>query len=228
LRTAKEEIMMSSFRLVLRAGPTTGKAFPLEKEEMFIGREANNDVVINDPEVSRRHARLFVQGGNMILEDLGSTNGTSVNGQRLTGPYVLRAGEIITLGEKITLLFESAAVDDNATMAASRISSQPKYPPQAPQPPQVYQTPAAQQPVYAPPPAPRYQAPPPPPAFSGQIPASPQPVKPARKNTTIWIVVVIVVLLFLICACAGIIYYIDANSLWCSLPVPRSIFQGCP
>ncbi len=99
---------MSNFRLVLRAGPTPGKVFSLDKDEMFIGREANNDITINDPEVSRRHARLYVQGGNMILEDLGSTNGTSVNGQRLTGPYVLRAGEIITLGEKITLLFEFA------------------------------------------------------------------------------------------------------------------------
>lgn len=219
--------MMSSFRLVLRAGPTPGKVFPLEKDEMFIGREANSDIVINDPEVSRKHARLFVQGGNMILEDLGSTNGTSVNGQRLTGPYVLRAGEIVTLGEKITLLFESVASDPNATMASSRMSSQPQFTAQSPQPP-AYQPPAAQPPVYAPPPpAPRYQ--PPPPAFSGQIPASPQPVQaPARKNSTVWIIVVVVILLFLICACAGIIYYIDANSLWCSLPVPKSIFQGCP
>ncbi|MGD0006001.1 MAG: FHA domain-containing protein [Anaerolineaceae bacterium] len=220
--------MMSSFHLVLRAGPTPGKVFPLEKDEMFIGREANNDVVINDPEVSRKHARLYVQGGNMILEDLGSTNGTSVNGQRLTGPYVLRSGEIITLGEKITLLFESLAADDNATMASSHIPSQPQFTPQPPQPP-AFQTPPPQPPVYAPPP-PRYQAPPSPPAFSGHVPASPQPVRPPakKKSSTVWIIVVVVVLLFLICACAGIIYYIDANSLWCSLPVPRSIFQGCP
>ena len=221
--------MMSGYRLVLRAGPTPGKAFPLEKDEMFIGREANNDITINDPEVSRRHARLFVQGGNMILEDLGSTNGTSVNGQRLTGPYVLRAGEVITLGEKITLLFESVVVDDNATMASSRGSSQPPYPPPTSQPPQPYQAPHPQQPVYAPPPPARYQAPPPPPAYSGQVPANPPPIQPAKKsNATVWIIVVVVIVLFLICACAGIIYYIDANSLWCSLPVPRSIFQGCP
>ena len=220
---------MSNFRLVLRAGPTPGKAFPLDKDEMFIGREATNEIVINDPEVSRKHARLFVQGGNMILEDLGSTNGTSVNGQRLTGPYVLRPGEIITLGEKITLLFESVAVDDNATMVgSSHIPSQPQYPPPAAQPPQVYQAPHPQQPAYAPPPPPRYQAPPPPPAYSGQIPVSPQQAPPPKKNTTVWVIVVVVILLFFICACAAVIYYIDANSLWCSLPVPRSIFQGCP
>jgi pSer/pThr/pTyr-binding forkhead associated (FHA) protein len=219
--------MMSNFRLVLRAGPTPGKAFPLEKDEMFIGREANNDITINDPEVSRRHARLFVQGGNMILEDLGSTNGTSVNGQRLTGPYVLRAGEIITLGEKITLLFESVANDANATMASSRISSQPQYTAQSPQPPQVYQAPPPQPPVYAPPPSPHYQAPPPPPAFSGQIPASPEPLQPAKKNTTVWIIVIAIVLLAIICACA-LILYLAPTSFWCSLPVPRTIFTGCP
>jgi len=220
---------MSSFRLVLRAGPTPGKAFPLEKDEMFIGREANNDVVINDPEVSRKHARLFIQGGNMILEDLGSTNGTSINGQRLTGPYVLRAGEIITLGEKITLLFESLAADPNATMASSRIPSESQFTAQSPQPPAVYQAPPAQPQFRAPPPPPRYQAPPPPPAYSGQIPASPFPNQPpAKKNSAVWIIVIVVVLLFLICACVGIIYYIDANSLWCSLPGARSIFPGCP
>jgi hypothetical protein len=217
---------MSNFRLVLRAGPTPGKAFPLDKDEMFIGREANNDITINDPEVSRKHARLFVQGGNMILEDLGSTNGTSVNGQRLTGPYVLRAGEIITLGEKITLLFETTGNDANATMASSRIPSQPQYIPQSPQPPQVYQAPQPQSPVYAPPPA-RYQAPPPPPAFSGQIPASPQAGQPAKKNTTVWVVVVVIVLLALVCACGAVLYFAP-TSFWCSLPVPRSIFSGCP
>jgi predicted component of type VI protein secretion system len=216
--------MMSNFRLVLRAGPTPGKAFPLDKDEMFIGREANNDITINDPEVSRKHARLYVQGGNMILEDLGSTNGTSVNGQRLTGPYVLRAGEIITLGEKITLLFESVSSDANATMASSRISSQPQF---NAQPPQVYQTPPPQPPVYAPPPAARYQAPPPPPAFSGQIPASPQPAQPAKKTATVWVIVVVIVLLALVCACVAIFYFAP-TSFWCSLPVPRTIFSGCP
>ena len=218
---------MPNFRLVLRAGPTPGKAFPLDKDEMFIGREANNDITINDPEVSRKHARLYVQGGNIILEDLGSTNGTSVNGQRLTGPYVLRPGEIITLGEKITLLFESLVNDDNATMASARISSQPQFPAQSPQPPQTYQSPSPQPPVYAPPPPPRYQAPPPPPAYAGQIPASPLSHQPAKKNTTVWVIVVVIILLAIICACVAILYFAP-TSFWCSLPVPRSIFTGCP
>jgi predicted component of type VI protein secretion system len=215
---------MSNYRLVLRTGPTPGKAYPLEKDDMLIGREANNDVVINDPEVSRKHARLYIQGGNMILEDLGSTNGTSVNGQRLTGPYVLRAGEIITFGEKITLVFESLVADSNATMASSRFPSPPPFT----SPPLEYQAPPVQAPVYAPPPPlATYQAPMP--AFSGQIPASPLPDQPAaKKSNLVWIIVVIVILLFIICACAGIVWYIDSQSLWCSLPGAKSIFPGCP
>src|SRR5512146_1217317 len=111
--------MGPSFRIVMRSGPTPGKAFPLEKVELFIGRDLSNDVVINDPEISRRHSRLFFSNGAYLLEDLGSTNGTSVNGQRLVSPTALRHGDIITLGERITLLYESMAQAGDSTVSAS-------------------------------------------------------------------------------------------------------------
>lgn len=63
---------------------------------MFIGRDLTNDIVINDAEISRRHARLISQAGGYVLEDLGSTNGTFINGQRLASPYILRPGETVT------------------------------------------------------------------------------------------------------------------------------------
>jgi pSer/pThr/pTyr-binding forkhead associated (FHA) protein len=178
--------MPASFRIVLKSGPTPGKAFPLEKPEMFIGRDLANEIVINDPEVSRRHARLYLQNNYYVLEDMGSTNGTSVNGQRLTGPYLLRPGEQITFGERVNLVFESAVPP--ATQATESVqqatyptpqapSAQPTYyptPPAAPYnpPPAQAQPPAYNppQPTYAPPPAqqaPAY-APPPvqPPAYN--------------------------------------------------------------
>ena len=92
--------MQSNFRLVMRSGPTVGKAYPLDKSEMFLGRDLNNEIVINDPEISRRHARLFVQGTSYIIEDLGSTNGTLLNGARLR-PHerrVLGEGDTVTVG----------------------------------------------------------------------------------------------------------------------------------
>ncbi len=98
--------MTTYFRVSVRSGPTAGQILNLEKAEIIIGRDINNDIVINDSEVSRRHARLFLSEGNYVIEDLGSTNGTSVNGQRITGPYLLRPGELIMLGESITMLYE--------------------------------------------------------------------------------------------------------------------------
>ncbi len=131
--------MASSIRLVLKSGPTPGKAFPLEKPEIFIGRDLANDIVINDPEVSRRHARLSNQGNQFIIEDLGSTNGTSVNGQRLTGPYMLRPGEQITFGERVNLVVEEVKTVDIGQPSAQV------------QPPPAYEAPQ-RQPVYPPPP----------------------------------------------------------------------------
>src|SRR3970040_517474 len=85
------------YQLVIKSGPTPGKTFPLEKDEMYIGRDVSTDIVINDAEVSRRHARITRQADGFMLEDLGSTNGTFVEGQRLTAPRLLRAGETIML-----------------------------------------------------------------------------------------------------------------------------------
>ena len=73
------------FQLVMRAGPTPGKVFSLSKTELYLGRDISNDIVINDAEVSRKHVRLMLQSGQFVLEDLGSTNGTFVNNQRVAG-----------------------------------------------------------------------------------------------------------------------------------------------
>jgi pSer/pThr/pTyr-binding forkhead associated (FHA) protein len=76
----------------MRTGPTPGQVFELSANEMTLGREPGNEITINDAEISRKHARLSLQAGTYMLEDLGSTNGTFVNGQRLMGPHALRAG----------------------------------------------------------------------------------------------------------------------------------------
>ena len=109
------EIMASQFQLIMRSGPTPGAAFTLEGDQLTIGRDSTNEIVINDAEVSRRHARLTFQGGKYVLEDLGSTNGTFVNGQRLAGPRVLKAGEVVSFGEQIVLVFEAINLDPGAT-----------------------------------------------------------------------------------------------------------------
>jgi pSer/pThr/pTyr-binding forkhead associated (FHA) protein len=113
--------MASQFQLIMRSGPTPGAAFTLEGDQLTIGRDSTNEIVINDAEISRRHARLTFQGGKYVLEDLGSTNGTFVNGQRLAGPRVLKAGEIVSFGEQIVMVFEATHFDggDSGTALAA-------------------------------------------------------------------------------------------------------------
>ena len=185
--------MTSQFQLIMRSGPTPGAAFMLEGDQLTIGRDATNDIVINDAEISRRHARLTFQGGKYVLEDLGSTNGTFVNGQRLAGPRVLKAGEVVSFGEQIILVFEVTNVDAGATVVSPRAAA----------------VPSSSRPIPAPPP--------PPAEYAGSVPASPAPVlaEPARRtNLTPFLIAGIV--LFCLCSCISVLWYIDANFLWCT------------
>lgn len=62
-----------------------------------IGRSPDSDVVINDPRVSRSHARIDFASGRFVLEDLGSTNGTTLNGEPVSAPAVLTDGDALSL-----------------------------------------------------------------------------------------------------------------------------------
>jgi hypothetical protein len=63
-----------------------------------LGRSRQCDVVLNDPNVSRQHAEIRPRGGSWVLNDLGSTNGSSLNGRRVAGPEVLKPGDEIEIG----------------------------------------------------------------------------------------------------------------------------------
>jgi hypothetical protein len=70
-----------------------------------IGRSRECDVVLDDANVSRRHAELRPSGGSWIVVDLGSTNGVKVNGRPISGPQSLRSGDTLVLGSS-SLVFE--------------------------------------------------------------------------------------------------------------------------
>jgi pSer/pThr/pTyr-binding forkhead associated (FHA) protein len=63
-----------------------------------LGRGRQCDVVLSDPNVSRQHAEIRPRGGSWVLTDLGSTNGSQLNGRRIDGSEVLRPGDEIELG----------------------------------------------------------------------------------------------------------------------------------
>ncbi len=82
--------------LILGSQPYT--ALKMAGEETVIGRAKICDIVLNDPRVSRRHARLISKGESVAIEDLGSSMGTFVNGGRITGRQSLRAGDLVAIG----------------------------------------------------------------------------------------------------------------------------------
>ena len=95
------------FRLVVRRGPQPNQAFEISKDLTTLGRDISNDIVLNDRETSRHHLRLTRSGDTMTIEDLGSTNGTFVNGKRVSGITPLQNGDMIGLGETVTLALEA-------------------------------------------------------------------------------------------------------------------------
>ena len=88
--------------LLVDAGPAElkGVRVPLDGS-VTIGRSAEADITIADTFVSNRHARVTPSAGGPIVEDLGSTNGTVVNGTRISGPTTLRKGDNLTLGDVV-------------------------------------------------------------------------------------------------------------------------------
>lgn len=192
---------MSQFQFVMRSGPTPGKVFPLEGNDLTIGRDTSHAVSINDAEVSRKHAKMELRGASYVIQDLGSTNGTFVNGNRISGIQVLNPNDIVSFGENIVLMYE-AVTDPNATMLSS--SKAPKT------------AAGARKPVPAPAPAPA-----PEPAYSGQVPAGPPaaaPVKAKKGGGKIVLILILVVIVCLILACVAALLWIDSDATggrWC-------------
>ena len=180
---------MAQFQFVMRSGPTPGETFPLEGDQLIIGRDSSNSIAINDAEISRKHSRLSFQGGKYVIEDLGSTNGTFVNGQRLAGPVVLKPGDVVSLGEQIVLMYDVINLDPGATIASPRAARMvaPPVQPVAP----VYNAMPAQNatPVYS--------------------------SAPAKKTNLVPFFIGGGVLLFL-CLCVTFFWWVDATYRWCT------------
>lgn len=96
---------MTDRYLHVLTGPGRGRRHPLPDGETTIGREVVNKIVLPDGLVSRRHAVVSLANGVVELRDTGSTNGTFVNGSRVSGVRVLRAGDTVRFGQT-TMGFE--------------------------------------------------------------------------------------------------------------------------
>jgi hypothetical protein len=85
------------FQLVIAEGKEAGREFVFDQSSVLIGRTSECDVVLYDPGVSRKHARIFVEGPEYFVEDMGSSNGTKVNGS-IVKKKQLADGDAIGLG----------------------------------------------------------------------------------------------------------------------------------
>lgn len=222
--------MSSNYQLVIRTGANPGQVFPIDLTEMYIGRDLSCEIVINDTEVSRRHAKIYILGTGFVIEDLGSTNGTFVNGQRISGPHALVPGEVIALGDTTSMVFEVSEIDPDATRVAMpsspaeqtfvNVQTPPSYPSYV-EPISSPMTPVM--PVAAPPPV----AP-----FAGSVPpVASRPQPPVKKKSKTWLIILIIILV-VICGCVALVLIIDSMNLYCDIApgIMNSLFGAgsCP
>lgn len=182
-------------QLVVQTGPDAGKVFNLDRPVLVVGRQMGNDVLLNDTQVSRRHVQFELRDGQVFVIDLGSANGTTINGQKLPAnePRLVRAGDLIRLGTSSIALQDAVATPYPGPVAIPN----PAYGPPpaafgpAPVTPPPYQN-QAQLPYYNNPPVPGY--PQPGPVYPAPVYAQP-PVVARPKSRNNGIVIVLGVLL---------------------------------
>ena len=150
---------VSGLQLLVRQGPRAGQAFDLNRPVVTIGREAGSDIVLDDPQVSRHHARLTLQDAGYFIEDLGSTNGSFVNGRRVMTPTPLNPGDKLGLGDTVVLEVQGGLGAGETVVG--RGQPQPVTPPLAP----------------------AFGAPPPPPPAYG----APLPPPPQKQGVSCWV-----------------------------------------
>ena len=188
---------VSGLQLLVQQGPRAGQSFDLDKPVITLGREAGSDIVLEDPQVSRHHARLTLQAGGYVIEDLGSTNGTFINEQRLAGAQLINPGDKLRLGDNVVLSV-SGSLGVGETVVGH--GQAPTLPPSFGAPP--------------PPPSSFSAPPPPPPSFSTLPPPPPMaygaPPPPAKKGSRVWLWG-IGCLLLLCVVCGGISAYLYMN-----------------
>jgi pSer/pThr/pTyr-binding forkhead associated (FHA) protein len=97
--------------LIAQTGPLNGQRWPI-RDVLLLGRENGCEIVIPSRQVSRNHARVTLSEEGVLLEDLGSKNGTHINGKPLRGPVYLQDGDIIQIALAQLFIF----ISSDATM----------------------------------------------------------------------------------------------------------------
>jgi TolB protein len=121
LMTSESTLIEASLfpRLIVRIGGRVEREVEL-RSKLSIGRAEDNDLQLPDPKASRHHAQLMPEGGVFVLTDLGSANGTRVNGLRITEPHQLAHGDRIAIGDtELTYKEPGRSEQDTLTMGGA-------------------------------------------------------------------------------------------------------------
>ncbi|MBE7553877.1 MAG: FHA domain-containing protein [Anaerolineales bacterium] len=120
-------------RLVAQQGPERGRTYAIPPTGLLVGRAGECDLTLDDVQVSRRHARLYWHGSRLLIEDLGSANGTLVNGGPVSGPQPLSEQDLLNIGNSVFLV--QGLISRELTPTARNLDAavSPRYapPPQA-------------------------------------------------------------------------------------------------
>jgi serine phosphatase RsbU (regulator of sigma subunit) len=109
--------------LIVKQGPTPGQEFVLAEGDVVIGRTPDVAISIVSQAVSRRHAQVSLSHGDVILEDLGSVNGTYVNGKRLTAPHTLSDGDEVRVGDCVLAYRGDSPSPESAPFVAVKVKA---------------------------------------------------------------------------------------------------------
>ena len=175
-----------SYQLIVRKGPRPGQLFPLTTDTITVGRDPLSDIVINDSEISRQHAQLRKTKEGYELQDMGSTNGSFVEGKRLTGETrLLVPGQVIMFGSNVTLIYQATSAADPLATMVSPIGAMPELEPRQEEEPEPLAEP---EPEVEPEPAMTFEPEPevePEPAITFEPEPEPEPEPPADDMGTI-------------------------------------------
>lgn len=203
--------MEAKFNLILHTEPEIGKLFPLAPGSYPIGRDPENLIIINHPEVSRKHAILSYENDTFLIEDLGSLNGTYIDGEQIVGTQFIEPGAIVGFGGIVTASIQPAPVE---TLLPPMLDDVPDdgVPPEEP----IEEIPDhdGSEPQW----------------FQGAEPAY-EPNTGSSKWQEVRKIALIVLIVVAICAMIGLIlfiWFIDSYSLWCQV-LPFLFPKGvCP
>ena len=113
-------------KLVCLSGMNKGEEYELSAGENLIGRSEKNSICVFDKKASRHHCKVIVDGENLLVEDLDSTNGLRLNNNFITGTKPLKIGDHIRLGQTVFLVSDRAAKQEELSKSA-QIKKQQKY-----------------------------------------------------------------------------------------------------